>query len=219
MNWGISVIIPTYNRQEILQETIDRFRSYIRYELGEITFLVGNDGDQIDIKGATVLPGPKRGLGANLNMLIGAAKTSLLFQMDDDHFLCQHLDLNEHAASLLIEPDFGWIRFFLGECVKPEQHYKFSAAAWGNYWRLLPYDELYIPSNRPHLKVKEFHTQSYGMYEENLKLGETEMEFCHRFVDMKRERGKDLPDVFIPMYGLHPYQWAHVGESWQGQGL
>lgn len=220
MNLDITLILPTFNRPEIVKEAVYRFDQNVRYDLGDIHFLVGNDGDDFSFsyRNLRVIPGPKKGLGANLNRLITTAKTSLIFQMDDDHFLMQPLDLNDHAINLVTEPAFGWIRFYLGECIRPEEHYHFSAEAWGDYWRLLPYDELYLPSNRPHLKAKEFHSEGYGWYKEGLKLGETETEFCHRFIDEKRKHGDGLPDVFIPMYGLNKYMWAHVGESLQDRG-
>lgn len=222
----ITVLIPTYDRPSTLALAIAKFAANVRYELGEIHFLVGNDGDHdladtmLVADNVHILQGPKRGLGANLNRLIDAASTDLLFQMDDDHILMQPLDLNDAARRLYNEPRFGWVRYYLGECIEPDKHYKFAAQAWGDYWEVLPYNELYIPSNRPHLKVRQFHTQYYGWYEEELPLGETEVKFCKAFVEKKRSLGDDGPSVFIPMYGLNKYHWCHIGESHQeGKGL
>jgi glycosyltransferase involved in cell wall biosynthesis len=222
----ITVLIPTYNRPSTVALAVAQFGANVRYELGHIHYLIGNDGaeslDEIAVLDDRVhiVPGPKRGLGANLNRLIETASTDLLFQMDDDHILTQPLDLNDAARRLNNEPRFGWVRYYMGECIEPDKHYKFAAQAWGDYWELLPYNELYVTSNRPHLKVRQFHTDYYGWYDESLPLGETEMAFCSRFIEKKRGLGDNGPSVFIPMYGLNKYQWAHIGMSNQiGKGL
>ena len=228
----ITVIIPTYNRPEILEETIINLRKHLWFT-GRVYILVGYDGDKPIFTDSNsigkygdiaVLPGPKQGLGANLNMLLKAAETDVVLQMDDDHWLVEPLDIT-HYYDDLVRPGSsnGWIRLFLGEekdfYGNQVGYYKFDASNLGPYWYLKPrIRELYIPSNRPHLKRVDFHDM-YGMYIEELKLGNTEEAFCHQFENKFMELGPDKQWVTIPMFGLQYNQWQHVGDSWQKEGL
>jgi hypothetical protein len=100
-------------------------------------------------------------------------------------------------------------------------YYKFLAANYGPYWYLdADSPDLYIASNRPHLKLTSFHRIDYGWYHENKTLGKTEESFCHQYKDVRRKSDwKDKPWVVVPMVGLAWDQWLHVGESWQKEGL
>ena len=220
-NSDLTVILPTFNRANIVKQTIELMKQNLIYDGGDIHFLVGVDGDDDTPKvlrgmeNVRMIQGPRDGLGGNLNALINAAETTLLFQMDDDHHLVQPLDINQHAWHILNEPDFGWIRLMYGWCNGYNGYYKFTAKLHGQYWRLLPNTtEMYLPSNRPHLKKKEFHTQFYGMYTPGLKLGETEVDFCRHFSEVYKEEG-ETPDVFIPMYPPPETTWLHVGVTLQ----
>ena len=224
----LTVIIPTYNRPQILKYTVTNLLRNLRYS-NWIHFLIGNDGDEdLDFGGGfdniEVIPGPKRGLGANLNMLLKEVETDLILQLDDDHHLVQPLDINQFAQDLLnFKSQVGWIRLFLGteeDLNNDDPFYNFSAKMYGRYWFPMPgVDELYIPSNRPHLKHKRFH-EYYGYYEEGLKLGETETDFCHQYADLHQARAgeRDRPWVVIPVAAPSFDTWQHVGQSWQREG-
>lgn len=222
----ICVLLPTYNRAMVLQRTIDLLRAHLRYA-GQIEYFVGDDGnDGVSLndlfrgdRDVTVIDGPRRGLGANINRLYANATARgdvLLLQMDDDHHLHYDLDLTPHAAAIQMSETLSWIRL-----MQVSSH-RYFAALNGAYWYVSWYSpELYIPSNRPHLKHPRFHT-FYGMYPENLKLGETEEGFCHQCRDRAVEYLKDgaaVPVVGIPLDAGSERGWLHVGESWQGRGL
>ena len=237
----VTVTVPTYNRPEILAGAVQRIQRNLVYN-GPIEILVGDDGDDIDcvtkvtgysyspfsgIIDVKILAGPRKGLGANLNMLIQAADSELILQMDDDHYLEKPLDINQFAKDL-ISPKYniGWIRLFLGteeDLNNDDPFYQFQAGMVDRYWVLYPDGkELYLTSNRPHLKRKDFH-EHIGPYKEGLKLGETETEFCHRYRDILT--GKWLPKdprnpwVAIPVVAPSFDTWKHTGDSWQKQGL
>lgn len=230
----ITVIIPTYNRQKILMETINFILVNLIYE-GDVNILIGNDGDDLDYDGwlfpgrgggITSLRGPKRGLGANLNMLLRKAETDIVLQMDDDHWLVDKLDVTDYVRDLRNPSlNIGWIRLFLGErsdMYNLGTYYRFGAANYGPYWYLnVDAPELYLASNRPHIKRVDFHTSHYGWYVENVTLGKTEESFCHKYKDTRRADTPwaAKPWVTIPMLGLTLWQWHHVGDSWQKQGL
>lgn len=228
----VTVIIPTYNRPDILRETVHLVKTNLRFE-GRIRFLIGDDGDDEFLhlsrsSNVEVLPGPRLGLGANLNMLLKAAKTDVVLQMDDDHWLVKPLDITNYYDDLMRPMSMnGWIRLFLGEREdyynNQKAYYKFDASNVGPYWYLRPQKrELYLPSNRPHLKRRDFH-DSYGFYQEDVTLGQTEEAFCHQFEDaFMTIPAKELERRFwvtIPFYGLDWDQWQHVGDSWQKEGL
>jgi glycosyltransferase involved in cell wall biosynthesis len=224
---AITVIIPTYNRLEILGGTIDYLDKNLKYG-GGIHILIGNDGELVPSKwfgrNTTCIDSPKKGLGANLNMLLQKAETDIVLQMDDDHHLVKPLDINQFVKDLIeFKNNTGWIRIFLGteeDLNNDDPFYQFSAKMQGRYWIPAPgVDELYIPSNRPHLKRRDFHAY-YGLYKENLKLGETETEFCHRYADLhlKGWGDRDHSHVVIPVAAPSFDTWQHVGESYQKRG-
>lgn len=226
----ITVIIPTFNRVEILVKTLFLLDAHLRYE-GDLFFLIGNDGDEpiyVDdenYKFINVLPGPKKGLGANLNMLLREAKTDVVLQMDDDHHLLKSLDINQFVKDLRTPGlRIDWIRLFLGteeDLNNDDPFYDFNARMEGRYW--IPVSgmhELYLPSNRAHIKRRDFH-RYYGLYKEDLKLGETEAEFCHRYADVQAKRwssAKQPQRVAIPVAAPSFDTWDHVGDSLQRQG-
>ncbi len=229
---AITVIIPTYNRSKILVQTFDRLMGNLRYS-GKLQILIGDDStdpEEIISSGyfpdtyCTVLPGPKRGLGANLNMLLREVKTDLVLQLDDDHWLDALLDLDQYASDLRNDDfNMGWIRLFLGEVedvYNLKSYYKFRAANYGPYWYIdTESPTLYIASNRPHLKKVEMHRSHFGWYRESETLGKTEEAFCHEYKTAKRHQAwQETPWITIPMFNLQLNQWRHVGDSWQKRG-
>lgn len=211
----VSVLIPTYNRPVIVQTAVDRLRQNLQYA-GELEIIVGNDGEPIAVQGAQLIDEPSGSLGANLNRLINAANGDLLFQMDDDHWLIEPLDLTPHVEKLMIDPCAGWIRLM--------------GVAGHNYrlrMDMLPYSkylivewtspETYITSNRPHLKKREFHTR-YGFYGVGLKLGQTEESFCMQCRTVAVHDSQPFY-VMIPLDVHTESAWQHVGESWQQKGF
>ena len=106
----------------------------------------------------------------------------------------------------------------LGERVdsaNPDTYYKFQARLYGRYWRIDPNGgELYVASNRPHLKRVAMHDR-YGYYPEDKTLGGTEEAFCHMYSDLWVD---GWPEVVVPLYPPPEGTWQHVGKSWQKKG-
>ena len=206
---SVSVLIPTYNRPWILRETISLLQKNLKYS-GQITYYIGIDGDlsigkmfagHSDI---VSIPGPNNGLGANINRLINSTKDDYLFQMDDDHHLLDELDLDPHIRQLEFDSNAGWIRL-MGVA-----YHDYIAKLKGDYWYIYwESPELYITSNRPHLKHRRFHDY-YGLYPEGVKLGESEVGFCEQ---CKTKAGSIK--VLVP---VNEIKWNHVGDSWQLKG-
>lgn len=239
MDWpNVMVGIPAYNRPDTICMTIGLLINSLKYS-GNVHIVVSEDGDfqatveavmkerradsacfpAITITGkhigtVTIVKGPQKGLGANLNHLLGIAETNgydFIINMDDDHWLMKPLDLDPHVKHLLEDEQAGWIRFYgIG-------HHDYVGELRGRYWYVRwNSPSLYITSFRPHLKHIRFH-KWFGKYPEGLKLGQTEESFCHQCKDIARKKGG--PRVLVPLLG--DLDWEHgIGvESWQGKGM
>lgn len=226
----IVVVIPTYNRPEILGRTIELLMEHLKYEDGRIVYAIGDDSEKFEAireENVTHVAGPRKGLGANLNSILSvhmAHGYELYLQMDDDHWLTGDLDLTPHARKLREDRTAGWIRLM------QIAGHKYTATLDGKYWRIhWDSHELYIPSNRPHLKHWRFH-HFYGFYPEGRSLGHTEESFCNqckdralswRVQDKSKPNGPPAhpPDVLIPLPDYTENIWDHVGDSWQMKGF
>jgi glycosyltransferase involved in cell wall biosynthesis len=231
MRWPIlSILLPTYNRSKILLDTIYSLDKYLSYA-GNIQFLIGNDGEELGKewlsavrdrtnKPITLFNNPTGSLGANLNRLIRNSQ-NLMLQLDDDHQLTEPFDIDLCVEKMLIDQSVGVVRLAL------ISGHKYMAAideirnpglVNGKFWRIdWKSPELYICSNRPHLKFQRFHSM-YGYYPESLKLGETEEVFCHH-CNTIANLNRDHLDVVIPTFLPTETAWEHVGDSWQGKGF
>jgi len=217
----ITVCIPTLtdhsrgiDRHQMVKTTVLRLRQNLYYG-GKITYLISGDevvppvdlfhDIPLDPGEVTIIPGPSRGFGANLNHLLSRATTDLIFQIDDDIELLQPLYLEKHALKLMQDEKAGWIRFMWIGC-----HY-YIADLIGEYW-YVRWDsrEHYIPSCRAHLKHRRFHNY-FGNYPEGVATGATEHLFCQQCKD-KFDKTKEGPQVLIPLIGVLPDEaWRHNG--------
>lgn len=225
---NISVIIPTYNRLQIVADTVHALNQLLIYP-GKIWYWLGVDNDNENARqvhdfivrqcGVSVhaIEGPRRrtrksgSLGANLNMLIRECGSDLIMQMDDDHLLLRAIDLKCHVEKLMNDKTSGWVRLMgVG-------FHNYCGCMDGLYWRVnWDSPELYITSNRPHLKHRRFH-EYFGLYPEGLKLGETEETFCHGCKDAAVRKGGG-PQVLVPIDVMTESSWDHIGASFQLQG-
>ena len=210
---NVAVIIPTYNRREVLRQCMVALQGKLKG--ANLKFYIGNDHSQpIDIlyPAVKIFNNPTGSLGANLNRLIKAAIADgyeYLFQLDDDHILNEQIDLTPHIAALN-RGDIGWVRLMGVDA------HNYTATLKDGYW-LVDWGsaELYITSNRPHLKRADFHDY-FGFYPEGKKLGQTEEQFCNQAKDVARDYGGKF--VAVPLT-YNDKMWDHVGHSWQGKGF
>lgn len=220
----IGIVIPTYNRADIVTQCIkalarnihcnEDFHVYVGIDGtdGTLDVLLNAFGDHaFDTWLHVVVNSHNMGYGANVNnliQLIGMTEADIMMQMDDDHILTKPLWLDEHIAVLRTVKDAGWIRLMgIGA-------HNYVADLRGCYWFVRwNSPELYIPSNRPHIKRLDFH-QHFGLYPERLKLGQTEEAWCHQCIDKARTSG-DHPYVLVPLNSESETAWQHIGRSWQ----
>ena len=85
----ISIVIPTYNRFDIIQETLDKIMHLQSVAAFEI--IVVNDGNQLpfEIKHSdvSIYKNPKRGAASARNFGASKAKYEILFFIDDDMWI------------------------------------------------------------------------------------------------------------------------------------
>lgn len=234
-NWpDVAVLIPTYNRAQIVKRTVELLITNLRYS-GRLHVAIGCDGDDNtadvmhDLRFNArapihVLDNPSGGIGANLNRLIRAAQSHRIeyfIGMDDDHHLIAPLCLDNHVRKLMTDASAGWIHLLME--ARGDEHYdkyKFTASLdQDHYWRI-HWDsaEHFIMSFRPHL----FHQRwldAMGFLPERLRTGETEYTYA---AHCKMRGGLDVGvDALVPLIAHGAETWHHNngGNSWNQRGL
>lgn len=224
MEWPhLSILVVTYNRKEVVQEALRRLKEHAYY-VGPMSYIVADDGSDDGTQemlsttypDVTLVQSNRLGLGANANAGLREAmyRGPLILQLQDDLHLLSHLDLHPHAERLVNDETSGYIRLWgVGG-------HRYHAALDGNYWRVWwNSPDLYIPSDRPHIKHRRFH-EFFGLYPEGLKAAETEDAWCHQCKDRAGIGGRVL-DVLVPQNYLTETTWEHVGwhTRWREKGL
>lgn len=224
MDWpDLSLLVITYQRRALLQETLRRLHEHVYYA-GQMHFVVADDGSDDGTQDMlrTVYPhvqivqSHRGGLGANTNagLRLALTEADYVLQAQDDMFLLSTLDLHPHVERLRDDPTCGYIRLWgVGG-------HKYEGRLEGNYWRIYWHsDELYIPSDRPHIKHRRF-VEHYGPYPEGLPTGHTEEAWCHNCKSRAGIGGVQL-DVFVPQAQLTETTWEHAGwhDRFRDKGL
>lgn len=215
----LAILIVTYNRRETLLDTIVGLATHLHYVGDQRLFIAddgSDDGTQAALAGTSnleLVQSQRVGLGANTNAGLRAAfaYSPFVLQLQDDMHLKGHLDLHPHVEQLRDDPTAGFIRLWgVGG-------HRYTATLHGNYWRVSwASDELYIPSDRPHLKHQRFHDH-FGLYPEGLTTGATEETWCHQ---CKARATDTAPAVLVPqMETERGWEHMHWGQRWRDQGL
>lgn len=187
MTWpALAIVVTTYNRRDTLLETIRRLGEHLDYA-GDRHWIVADDGSDDGTAEAlretwpacTLVSSPRLGLGGNTNAGLRAAfaRAEYVLQLQDDMHLLHHFDLHSHIARLRDDPLAGFVRLW------GAGGHKYTATLDEAHWRVnWASDELYIPSDRPHVKHWRFHAH-FGFYPEGLRTDQTEDAFCHQCKD------------------------------------
>lgn len=217
----LSILIVTYNRAETLCATIARLAEHLYYTGPQRVFVADDGSDDGTHKALAgfdnieLVQSNRSGLGANTNTGLRAAfaYSPFVLQLQDDMHLLGHLDLHPHIEKLRDDPTAGFIRLWgVGG-------HRYEARLEGNHWRVMWHSpELYIPSDRPHLKHKRFHDH-FGYYPEGLTTAATEEAWCHNCKSRAGHNGVQC-DVLVPqMETERLFEHMHWGQRWRDQGL
>lgn len=220
----IAVLIITYNRVVVLEQTIQRLVEQLRYQ-GSMQLFIADDGSTDGTQDMIahlsewwrpkLIQSDRMGLGANANAGLRAAfeYSPIVLQLQDDMQPTKPLLLDHHVQKLQDDPSAGFIRLW------GVAGHKYKAELDGGYWGI-SWDspEHYIASDRPHIKHKRFH-EAVGLYPEGRTTGDTEEAWCHQ-VRAVVNSGTVVPRVFVPLIDTE-YNFEHVcyGQRWRDEGL
>lgn len=225
MTWPpLAILVVTYNRVGTLIDTLTQLTNNLHY-VGPRRLFVADDGSddgtpvrvRLLHEDAVIVQSNRVGLGANTNAGLRAAfeYSPFVLQLQDDMHLRCHLDLHPHVEKLRDDPAAGFVRLWgVGG-------HRYTATLDGNHWRVSwNSDELYIPSDRPHLKHRRFH-DAFGYYPEGLPTAATEEAWCHQAKNIARERLADgVPHVLVPQQETErTWEHMHWGDRWRDKGL
>lgn len=224
MDWpALAINVITYNRRDILLETLHRLQTHLWYE-GARHVVVADDGsDDGTVEmvrerypEAVLVQSQRVGMGANANAGLRAAlsRAEYVLQLQDDMWLQAHLDIHPHIGRLMDDPTSGYVRLW------GVAGHRYEGRLEGMYWRIYWHSpDLYIPSDRPHLKARRFH-ELFGFYPEGLRTSDTEDAWCHQCKDRAGLHGRQL-DVLVPLSVDTEKSWEHAGwhSRWRDKGL
>ena len=222
----ISVILASYNRSDYLKRSLDAFWSCCTYP--NLELIVSDDGSSPEhVQQILKLPVDRivfakknQGLGANNNQGLRQAKGDYIFYLQDD-FLCHHrgdfmqdaleiLQTHEHVGLVKMIFEDTWQRYETCYTQKNHRLYQILSNQQPASSR-----HIYIYSDSPHLKKRDFHTR-LGNYREGLPVGQTEEEFCKRFLEKNvyqiaqldaRQNGVQLFDHGDMIISTRPEHW------------
>lgn len=219
---NLSVVIITYDRCEILLSTIRHLVEHLYY-VGEKKIFVADDGSTDgtqkrleEFPQVQLVQSNRARMGGNANAGLKEAFnfSPFVLQLQDDLELKVTLDVHPLVEKLRDDETTGYIRLWgVGG-------HRYTADLDGNFWKVRwESDELYIPSDRPHLKHKRFHDH-FGFYPPGLTTSETENAWCFQCKDRARQPGPH-PLVLVPLMIDTERSWEHIGwhTRWRDKGL
>lgn len=240
---NVTILVCTYDRLTLLEETLQRLAEFIHYDGDKLTWLICDDSSPDDYKlkveelqvvndlnAVIISTDVNSGWAANVNNGLRAVKDDYVFFIEDDYFATQPIRLDAMAALMEVKPDIGMVRargiagthivahLFEADVAEYIPDWQDGLGVKGKlaYWQLDSGSPTpYVYSNGAHLKHRRFH-EFYGLYPEGLKLGETEESYAHMVKDKMHTNpgGVGVPAVTILPQDV--YQWFdHVGESYQ----
>lgn len=215
----VDVVVVHYNRPHELLRSIQSLRENLLYP--SLRWIVADDyspDEVFEFIKAQVQPDvifrtkKRSGLGINTNNALKRLDSDFVFLTMDDRVLTREIDLRPGVEVLTKYEEFGLVRYggLLGHDVTCRLRELELEAHRYNVWELLKNEShfLFVYSGTPHLKHRRFH-DVYGLYKEGYKLGPTEEEFAHRFIDIKEGPSIICFPEFVPSY------FDHIGHSWQ----
>jgi len=218
MAMHLAICIPTYNRAQIVGQCVQAIRQNLTgAELHFFIGIAGNDETEKVFMGRTNVSPIQNlgaGLGKNLNDLLRIAfrQYDYVMQLDDDHILTKPMNIGPVLEAMEKDARLSWVRLMHVAA------HNLVADLDGSFWKVRwDSPEVYIASNRPHIKHRRFH-ETFGMYPENIKLGLTEEGFCHQCRNQAKEIDKP-PLVAVPLDLPTESGWEHIGQSWQLKGF
>lgn len=224
-NWPtVAILIITWDRPEEIRRTITALWANLRYP-GLLAWHIADDhspegylsaiqADFPDLKFTTTQT-DRKGWGANVNLALRTIQADYIFSCEDDYVSLREIDLGKGVELMEIRQDVGLVRYdgLSGHVGLDLVIQEARTGGEFDYLKIVKNksSHLNVYSHRPHLKHRRFH-DFYGLYPENLSLGECEAGFAHRV------KSKNGPSLAILSDGI-PRAFDHIGKSRQGTAL
>jgi glycosyltransferase involved in cell wall biosynthesis len=229
----LAILIVTYNRKEVLHQTIANVLQHISYS-GALRLFVADDGStdgtQEMIRDsyplANLIQSKRVGLGANCNAGLATcwSYTPYTVQLQDDMVPKAPMNMDRHVQKLMRDETAGYIRLWgIGGhryVATLQDQSPDLGAHYGAYWQIhWDCPELYVASDRPHIKHQRFHAR-FGMYPTGLTTSMTEEVWCKQTKAVASTSGFN-PNVLVPHGMETESNWDHVGWDirWRDKGL
>lgn len=223
----VDVVLVHFNRPHELARSVASLRANLHYP--NLRWVVADDYSseevfefiKAEVQPDAIFRTKKRsGLGVNTNNALKRLDSDFVFLTMDDRVLTRPIDLRLGVDILYRFEEFGLVRYggLTGHDVTcrmrelvamPDAIFDVARSRYF-VWELLKRLSrfLFVYSGQPHLKHRRFH-EAYGPYKEGIKLGATEEEFAHRFIDMEKGPSIICFPEFVPCY------FDHIGHTWQ----
>ena len=190
----VNVVFITYERIDLLERAVHQFLARSPYP--NVELLVTDDGSSppaverlknlpVD---EVILSERNTGLGPNTNRGLRAANGEYVLHYQDDFLLCSEEPFIERAIEIMERhPEVGLVRL---HHLTAFPNYRDYSLADGTRYSILEFDQppiknrIYIYLDHPHLKRRDFHERA-GYFAEGLPTGDTEDEFCLRFLEKR----------------------------------
>lgn len=211
----VIVLIITYERRKIAVQTIQALKERLIYP--NVGFHIADDGSRpghiealLDAIGptysVTISNARRGGVGKSMNLGIAAClkRADLVLHLEDDWYLKEPFDLTPCVRVLTERDTIGMVRLgylsgYLAGTLVP-----IVDKLW---WVLDRTKDHYTFSGHAALRHRRFY-ETYGLYREDLKPGQTEDDYCGRF---ERTKG---PDIVWPGWYGDQGPFLHSGSSY-----
>lgn len=185
----VSVVVTGYKRPKELARTIESFLSVVQYEPLEL--VLADDGSPEELRAPMrelpfdhfVFAERNRGLGANTNAGLAAAKGEFIFQLEDDWLCTGPADFLARGVELLrARPEIGIVRYtrVFSDSDELPPH---EVPGWDSTVKIFRPEagsDYFLYSNHPHLKSREF-MEYMGPYKESRYMQRSEFDMRDRF--------------------------------------
>lgn len=211
----VSVVITAYKRLHHLQRTVDTLLACCTYPGLEL--ILCDDGSPRDVQeqmrslpfDVFIFARENRGLGASVNRGLRAARGAYILYLQDDWVCTRRSDfVQEGIEAIESVPRLGLVRltgpnaaFEAFETMRTPSGLAVLLPLLG---RPDSYQGIYVYSQNPHLKTRDFHDR-LGYFAEGLRGTQTEDEFCRRFLEQNQYR--------IGTIQCHEGLFAHIGDD------
>lgn len=188
----VSVVVTGYARPATLRETVESLLGVTRYP--NLELVLADDASPPELREAMralpfdrfVFAERNRGLGANANAGLAAARGEYVLQLQDDWACAGPADFLERGVRLLAaRPDLGIVRFLAPEAHIPFEEERGPDGGAIRIYRPQPEHAWWVYSDWPHLKSRAF-IDFIGPYAESRYMQRTEIDMRDRFNAQQR---------------------------------